>query len=301
VPSPRLAFSFSLVLLAALAAGSQYSDALEALESGDATRATRGMKALLPDIGDDPVLERALRRYLRETNPATTEALRKALALRSGPTDASASADKLRAAAQSIKSGQGYRDAGLRKSSNWFSRLMERFQSKPDPNPNRTDLALPPGLGGWVVRLVEVLLFVGLAAFILFAISHFRWRRRLRRTASTLLDDDEPLRSPDEWLAQADALGAEGRFREAIRCLYLACLLRADEHGIARFRRHETNWEHLARIESSPKLPQGVDFRRATGQFDRIWYGHHVRGREDFDEFRAWYQQLTQTLAAVPA
>lgn len=296
MPNPKAVFSCSVALLAALACGSRYSDALETLDSGDARDAATTMRTLLPDIGDDPVLERALRRYLRDPDSGATEMLRKALALRSGPTDASPQADRLRDAAAAITSQPGYHDAGVRQSGNWLSRLFERFQTRREPERDVELPVIPAGLGSWLVYLVMGVLGLALVAFVAFAVSHFRWKRSLRRKASALLDEDEPLRSSDEWLEKADALAAEGRFREAVRCLYLACLLRADEHGVARFRRHETNWEHLARIESGGRLPEGVDFRVHTGRFDRIWYGHRLKGREEFDDFRAWYQELAGRL-----
>ena len=114
-----------------------------------------------------------------------------------------------------------------------------------------------------------------------------------------MLEDDEPERSLDEWLAEADTLQAQGRYREAVRALYLASLLRFDEARVARFQRGQTNWEHLTRIEASPTMPKDLDFRATTRLFDRIWYGRIVRGKEDVDQFRAWYLNITNTLRAA--
>jgi hypothetical protein len=81
-----------------------------------------------------------------------------------------------------------------------------------------------------------------------------------------------------------------------VRCLYLACLLRLDDAGVARFDRSETNWEHLYRIERSPSKPTGLGFRAPTIAFDRVWYGHNVRGLSDVHEFRMWYVGVQEAL-----
>lgn len=301
MPNPKAVFSCSVAMVATLVGASGYSDALDALNSGDKGRSEKALRGLLSDAGTDPILESAIQRYLNRPEMNATETLRRALELRSGPTQASATAPALRKAAAEIKSRGGYDDAGVKDSSNWLGRLLQRLtQGSKDEPPTIAPRAVP-GLGGWVVTAVKVLLALGVATFVVIAVSQFRWRRRLRRSASALLDEDEPLRTPDEWLEEADALAAKFLYREAVRCLYVACLLRADEHGIARFRRHETNWEHLARIEANPRLPSGVDFREPTGHFDRIWYGGQVRGEVDFTLFREWYLQLTKALQAVPA
>jgi hypothetical protein len=81
----------------------------------------------------------------------------------------------------------------------------------------------------------------------------------------------------------------------------LACLLRFDEHGVARFDRGQTNWEHLARVEASPKRPPSLDFRRATQAFDRIWYGFQCLGAPDVADFRGWYEDVRRALAKEAA
>jgi hypothetical protein len=160
---------------------------------------------------------------------------------------------------------------------------------------------VPGGTLGFLIPVVWVILAGLLLAFIVFAVRFVSFSKSKKRKAKAVLEEDEPERTLDEWLALADAHEREGRFREAVRALYLACLLKFDERNVARFIRSQTNWEHLARIESSPKLPVGLDFRAATKAFDQVWYGHKVRGRADVDEFRAWYLSVTEGLKAAAA
>lgn len=202
-----------------------------------------------------------------------------------------------------------YRDPGLQESSNWIERSMRAlgefvstlFRSRPESRmPEMRGPMSGPNLT-WVVYVVYGFLAAVLLFFLVLAIKKFRWRATLKRKASAILEEDEPERTLDEWLAMADRLISEGKYREAVRCLYLACLLRFDEAGVARFIRSQTNWEHLARISSSPRLPGGLDFRIPTREFDRVWYGFRVNGMDDVELFRKWYVDLTHALGAKAA
>jgi hypothetical protein len=201
-------------------------------------------------------------------------------------------------AVRRIKSQPGYGDPGVQSQSNWLGRALERLRNIrwPQLQPPRGAIA-PGGFGSALIPIVWTLLGAGVLVFLYYALRHVRARLQGRRRAKAVLEEDEPERTLDEWLAQADELAAQGRHREAVRALYLACLLRFDEHRVARFIRGETNWEHLRRIEGSGKLPDAIDFRTPTQAFDRIWYGRKVRGMEDVTQFRDWYSAITVRLA----
>ncbi|MCH8979935.1 MAG: DUF4129 domain-containing protein [Armatimonadetes bacterium] len=156
-----------------------------------------------------------------------------------------------------------------------------------------------PRLTGLQV-IAWMLIFGVIAVVLVFVIKNFAGIGRKRRVGR-LLEEDEPERTSDQWLEQADRLEGEDRLREAVRCLYLACLVRFDDGRIARFRRHETNWEHLYRIEANPDLPAGIDFRRPTQRFDKIWYGHEIKGTADVQEFREVYKQICEALLSKTA
>lgn len=214
-----------------------------------------------------------------------------------------------------IKTSPDYRDFGAKKDNTWIAqggkslaaaldRLMNRMQPSEPPQMN------PPssgGAGGMAVFMQGMVYFVwfvlgALVLFLLvFAVRHFSWRSRLAKKTSALLDDDEPDRSLDEWLAEADRLAALGKHREACRALYLASLMRYDHAGIARFLRGETNWEHWFRIRQHPTGEMLFNFEPPTRAFDRVWYGFRVNGQADVDQFREWYVELTAAIKAVHA
>ena len=202
--------------------------------------------------------------------------------------------------AKQIKSNPLYRDPGVSEQSNWLGGAIKRLvdllpKRAPNANIRLPQTAIPT----WIVPLMWFVLGAIVITFGYFVFRHFSWKRALTRKAKAMLEEDEPERTLDEWLGLADEHTAAGRYREAVRAMYLSCLLKFDEAGVARFIRGETNWEHLARITASPKKPESVDFRLPTQTFDRIWYGFHVRGREDVDLFRTWYEQITEALRVV--
>lgn len=197
-------------------------------------------------------------------------------------------------------------DTGARLSQNfgeWLASLMQRFgdwiaglMPRPSGNPfgsfNPSFVTFKFVVWGLLILAIGVVLF--------FILRHFAGVGRKRRVGG-ILGDDEPERTADQWLEQGERLEKEGKFREAVRCYYLACLVRFDDGGVARFRRHETNWEHLYRIEASPKKPEQIDFRHVTQRFDKIWYGHMIDGVTDVIEFKEVYIQLCELLGITKA
>jgi hypothetical protein len=184
-----------------------------------------------------------------------------------------------------------------RTSSSWLAKAFARFHWP------KWDMDTPKssgvGLGDWVTTLMwgALALLAGLAVFLLARYVRFPGLRK----KVALMDTEEPSRTADEWLEEANRLIAGGKYREAVRGLYVAGLLRLDEAGVARFDPHQTNWEHLRRIEASPKRPSGADVRGATGRFDRVWYGQKPTTMEDASAMRSWYDALTTRLMGASA
>ncbi len=206
----------------------------------------------------------------------------------------------MRGAAAAIKKSGQYDDPGISKSSNWLQSVWAKLAKfKFGKKQSEPRIAIPMFLGQAFTYVVWALLIGGLLVVLVLVVRHASWQRKQSRTSKKLLDEDEPDRTRDEWLELADSLSAQGKFREAVRALYLACLLRLDEARVIRFDRGQTNWEHLGRIESSPKKPEGLEFREPTKAFDEIWYGHRTRGMADVEQFRDWYHRLNEQL--VPA
>lgn len=198
-----------------------------------------------------------------------------------------------------IKQSNLYRRAADTGGDNWVARALKRIRipNMRLPSPSMGPIALPAM--GALVYIMWGLLALAVAAFLFFAIRYFVLQTERRRgvRSKALLEDDEPERTLDEWLELADRLEQEGRHREAIRCLYVACLLRYDEHRVARFDRTQTNWEHYRRISESAANPREFDLLTPTRDFDHVWYGYRPTGPDEVRRFRDWYQTLTSLLA----
>jgi hypothetical protein len=292
----KLASSFSLLLVVAACWASTYRDLARALESANTPGQVERISNQFSDLLDSD-------EDLAETvdllgDGATVEEVKRMVALRvagESPPEKNASAK-----AKAIKANPLYRDPGIQEQSNWLSGALKRIADLiPRPQPPSNVSVPNAGILGWFVPMVWVILAALVLVLGYFLLKHVSWKRALKRKAKAVLEEDEPERTLDEWLALADNHTAEGRFREAVRAMYLSCLLKFDEAGVARFIRGETNWEHLARISSSIKKPESIDFRPPTQAFDRIWYGYHVKGREDVEQFRAWYQEIVEALRSV--
>jgi hypothetical protein len=197
-----------------------------------------------------------------------------------------------------IKSNPLYNDPGEKASSNWLADSLERLKNfhLPEFKQKNTEFKGPQIFGPWMIYLLWGILGAALIVFLVFAARMIELKGRRKKKTAGLLDEDEPELTLDEWLAAADRLEAEGKYREAVRGLYLACLLKLDEARILKFDRGETNWEHLERFESKASSPEGLDLRGPTKAFDRIWYGFQVNGREDVDRFRGWYRQVADAV-----
>jgi len=205
------------------------------------------------------------------------------------------------AIAKSEKSAVLYRDAGVDEGKNWLGMALDRLRNiRLNLDPPQINAPKAPTFGPWLTYLLWTILVCAVGAFAYFGIRHIDWKRTLNRRSKVIMEEDEPERSLDEWLTSADLLAAEGKYREAVRALYLACLLRFDEGRVARFDRRQTNWEHLARVEKSPRLPENLDFRTPTKAFDNIWYGFRTDGMPDVLKFRDWYHSITKAVMEVP-
>ncbi|HLK16143.1 MAG TPA: hypothetical protein VKT78_15165 [Fimbriimonadaceae bacterium] len=198
-----------------------------------------------------------------------------------------------------IKNSPLYRKPSDESGDNWVARAIERIRfDLPRERRPISGPGMDVGALQFVVYIVWGILALAVAVCLFLAIRAFRMKllRRSKYRSMAMIEDDEPERSLDEWLELAARLEAEGRYREAVRCLYVACLLRYDEYRIARFDRTHTNWEHYHRIQASPTKPPGFDFRTPTSEFDHIWYGMRPTGLGEVHRFRDAYQELTRLL-----
>ena len=204
----------------------------------------------------------------------------------------------LKAEVKSIKQKNGYHDSSRNYHSNWFQKFLEKFRFH-FPSPKFPNSKLPNfsvGLVSIGQILVWSILAILMVGFAIWAILRFSRNKGDKRVKKALLDESEEGVTRNEWLIRAEELEARGEYRMAIRCYYIATLLRFDEARIARFEPNETNWDHLRRIKACAKLPKEIDFLPSTTLFDKAWYGDQHNGSIDCAFMKENYENIDKAL-----
>lgn len=185
--------------------------------------------------------------------------------------------------------------------SEWLAEASSRLRNLRPPEiqwPRST----APNFAGFgvlseVIRALLIIALIAAAGYGVWLLSHVRRTKRAATAVTGLMTAEEALRSEDEWLSDADACLARGDYRLAIRCLYLATLLRMDRERMLRLVPHDTNWEHLDQWQRSPQYRADLDLRAPTATFDRVWYGEYRATPEMGQAMRTWYLQIRDSLA----
>lgn len=107
----------------------------------------------------------------------------------------------------------------------------------------------------------------------------------------------ETTRSPLEWLAEAERLESEGRWREGLRCRHRAIIGDLVRQGAVREQAGRTAREHLRDVRSSLP-PAAPPLAAATDLFEAAWYGHAETGPEESARFQAIAAQVREAAAA---
>lgn len=185
--------------------------------------------------------------------------------------------------------------------SNWLKRALESLDTVEPQESDFTPRPIEPTMVNLEPLFYGIIVVLAIGAGVALFLFFRNWKPRKKAGAAKkkrkvgLLEEGEDALRTDEWLARADDLERSGRFRDAVRCLYLAVLMRLDDAGLVYFDRYQTNWEHLRRIEAS-NAPPGVRYRLLTQEFDHIWYGERPATAAHCAEFRQEYVRLSQAL-----
>lgn len=144
----------------------------------------------------------------------------------------------------------------------WLSRLLISFIGSAAMSPL------------WIGLLIGALLALVVAVV---AIARLRpWREARASAAVRVIAAGQ---DPSAVRAQAAEAARAGRFREAVRLLYLALLLALSRREVLRYDGTRTNWEYLAAVHDRAFYHP---MRDLTGLFDRVWYGGEPAGAEEY-------------------
>jgi hypothetical protein len=194
---------------------------------------------------------------------------------------------EVRARAERILSGPEYREfadtrgRGLRDLiDRWFADLF-RSDPEPEEGDTGTGLSLPlPGPGLFIAIGVVLALMVAVYLFV----SRERPLPLAEDGSAPPAKAEDPRdRAPEAWVDAATELAREGRYREALRALYLATLVALDRRQAITFDPTLTNWQYLRQLSGNSMRS---DFRELTRIFDHKWYGKEETVEVDYEVCR---------------
>ena len=199
------------------------------------------------------------------------------LAEANGSTSPATGHPEERAAMQNVLAGRDFRnleepsarDAALERLGNWLNRLFESFAKL------RSRSAL---IGRLIVSGFILAVCVGLVWGLLQL--ERRWRLRLAP------ESDEPAaraassRDWQLWLDDARSEAADGRWREAIHCVYWASISRLEAKRMWPADRARTPREYLALVSAHDQRRPGL--AGLTRSFERTWYGGGTAAERDY-------------------
>jgi hypothetical protein len=158
-------------------------------------------------------------------------------------------------------------------------------------------------LGGFAIPMPPVWAFVafGAALLAIVIVALVLTRTRKERVARAKDDgaesspEDPRDRPPEAHLDDAAMLARDGRYREALRSLYLATLVSLDRKREITFDPTRTNWHYLREM---PRGERRDDFGTFTRLFDYKWYGDEETDEHDYAACRALADRICLDEAA---
>lgn len=215
-------------------------------------------------------------------------------------TDTSVEVDRT---AEAILAGRDYADFGGSRDATFREALDQFFEYLFRLDPDLPDSAA--GVGGPTIGLPRGEVFVVLGAIAVVVV--LGWLLMSRRPAvpaseppadATPKVADPRERAAEDWLADAVALRAAGRFTEALRAVYLATLVALDRRRVIEYEPTRTNWQYLRSMKADGA--EGQALRRAfaslTRRFDAKWYGGEDTSASEVDDSIS----LARSLVAPP-
>ena len=186
--------------------------------------------------------------------------------------------------------GRGVRDV-IERILRW---LLDR---QPEPTVQaRAPIGIPLP-GAWFFLLVGLVLVLGVVGYLLATRQRDVADARAAGAGAAADGADPRERPPAAFLDDAAQLADEGRFREALRALYLATLVALDRRRLISFDPTLTNWQYMRQM---PKSDTRQLFSQFTRLFDYKWYGEEPTTHDDYLTCRSLADQICTPEAVEP-
>ena len=155
----------------------------------------------------------------------------------------------------------------------WLANLLDKFFS---------GLVRFGSNAPWIVWLLRILLLVGLCTALVWFLLRIERRSRIRLIPEIELATGAPsAREWQLWLRDAQAMAAQGQWREAIHFLYWASISRLEAKRLWPADRARTPREYLALLNGTD--PRKSNLTALTRSFERTWYGGRAAQASDFN------------------
>src|SRR5262245_13581348 len=178
----------------------------------------------------------------------------------------------------------------------WIRRLKEFIDRQLGKLLGRSSARAPQTGGGGLVRVIQALIFLVLAAALIFGAAKLVRRFQVRRKPAEKAETREALgeeipeyATTADLFALASELALQGEYRKAIRRAYIALLCDLDQRGKLRLGRSKTNRDYLDAMRSEQRVYP--TFSVMTLAFERAWYGQARATEEEFHNFVSLYQE----------
>ena len=134
----------------------------------------------------------------------------------------------------------------------------------------------------WIVWLLRILLLVAICTALVWFLLRIERRSRIRLIPEIELATGAPsAREWQLWLRDAQAMAAQGQWREAIHFLYWASIARLESKRLWPADRARTPREYLALLAGTD--PRKPNLSALTRSFERTWYGGRAAQASDFN------------------
>ncbi len=192
------------------------------------------------------------------------------------PVEASPDYSSQRKSLSAILSQRAYRgvteESTMGRLREWFYNLLDKFFSS---------LVRFGSRAPWIVWLLRILLLVAICTALVWFLLRIERRSRIR-----LIPDVDPApgapsaREWQLWLRDAQAMAAQGQWREAIHFLYWASIAQLESKRLWPADRARTPREYLALLKGTD--PRKPNLTALTRSFERTWYGGRTAQASDF-------------------
>jgi hypothetical protein len=147
-------------------------------------------------------------------------------------------------------------------------------------------------VGSGAGTLVAWVVVLGAVAFVAYLVVRFgrvgRIPRPVGREADVMV---ELTRTSTEWRAEADALEAQGHWKEGLRCRYRALIADLVRRGAIPEQAGRTAGEYVRDVATS--LPDAAPaLAAATELFEAAWYGDVPTAADEAARFRSFDAQV---------